>query len=63
MRSMMGHLRYALRTIVRRPGFSATVILVLALGIGGTTAAFAVFYRVLLRPFASSSGDRLMVIG
>jgi putative ABC transport system permease protein len=60
---MMGHLRYALRTIVRRPGFSATVILVLALGIGGTTAAFAVFYRVLLRPFASSSGDRLMVIG
>src|SRR5687767_14838595 len=43
-------LRYIVRTLVRLPGFSATVILVAALGIGATTASFSVANHVFLRP-------------
>ena len=53
-------LRYAARTLVRMPGFSATVILVAALGIGATTAAFSVANHVLLRPLPFPERDRLV---
>src|SRR5262249_27747855 len=42
-------LRYALRGLVRRPGFAAIAILILALGIGATTAVFSVVDRILFR--------------
>ena len=43
-------LRMAIRSLSRRPGLSAVVVLTLALGIGSTTAIFSVVNGVLLRP-------------
>ena len=50
----------ALRTVSRSPGFSITVVLVAALGIGATAAAFAVTDHVLLRPLPFVRPDRLV---
>jgi predicted permease len=43
--------RYALRGLVHAPGFTATVVLTLGLGIGANTAMFAVIDRLMFRPF------------
>ena len=42
--------RHAVRAVGRSPGFAATVVLVLALGIGATTTMFSVVYSMLIRP-------------
>ena len=59
---MFQDLRYGLRLMVRRPGFAAVAIATLALGIGTTTAIFAVTDRVLLRAVSYPEADRLAVI-
>ena len=59
---MLRDLRHAMRTLARAPGYSLTVILTLALGIGGTTAVFSVLRSVILRPFAWAPADRVMMI-
>ena len=46
----MHDLRLALRNLIKRPGFAATSIAILALGIGANTAVFTVFHAVLLAP-------------
>lgn len=52
-------LRYSSRLLLRTPGFTLVAILVLALGIGATTAIFTVFYSVLLKPLPYGDPDRL----
>jgi hypothetical protein len=49
MQALTQNLRYALRQLMRAPGFSATVIVTLALGIGANSAIFTIFDQVLLR--------------
>jgi predicted permease len=53
-------LRYTLRTLNRARGFSLTVILVAALGVGANTAAFSVADFVLLRPLPFPDADSLV---
>ncbi|HMD99612.1 MAG TPA: ABC transporter permease [Terriglobia bacterium] len=52
--------RYGLRVLRRNPGFAATAILTLALGIGATTAIFSVVDTVMFKPLPFPTADRLV---
>jgi putative ABC transport system permease protein len=54
--------RYALRQLRESPGFAATAILTLTLGIGSSTAIFAVLDAVLLEPLPFPQPDRLVAV-
>jgi predicted permease len=54
--------RYALRTFRQKPGFAATTLLILGLGIGATTVMFAMVNSVLLRPLSYPESDRLVTV-
>jgi predicted permease len=53
-------LRYCARTLGRTPGFVGTVLLVSALGIGGTTATFSIADHVLIRSLPFADANRLV---
>jgi putative ABC transport system permease protein len=55
--------QYAFRTIRRKPGFALMAILTMAVGVGATTAVFAVFDRAILRPLPFGDAERLVYIG
>jgi putative ABC transport system permease protein len=55
-------LRFALRMLLKNPGFTIVVLVTLALGIGATTAIFSVVYGVLLRPLPYTDSNRIMAV-
>ena len=59
----MQNLRFAFRQLRKAPGFSAVVVITLALGIGATTAIFSLVEGVLLRPLPFRDPERLVILG
>src|SRR5262245_53375118 len=62
MNTLWQDLRYGLRLLVKRPGFSILSILTLAIGIGLNTAIFSVVNSALLSPLPYADPDRLVRI-
>jgi putative ABC transport system permease protein len=60
MDSVIKDLKFAIRGLVKRPGFTAIALLALALGIGANTAIFSLVNAVILRPLPFPESERLV---
>jgi putative ABC transport system permease protein len=60
--NLFADLRLGARGLVRAPGFAVTAVLLVALGVGASTAVFTLFSRVLLRPLPYPAAERLVSV-
>jgi putative ABC transport system permease protein len=62
MESLYSDFRYAVRSILKRPGFTAIAVITLALGIGANSAIFSTVNALLLNPLPFPEQDRVVAI-
>jgi putative ABC transport system permease protein len=63
MDTFIGDLRYAVRQLIRRPGFAAIAVLSLGLAIGANSLIYGLLDGLVLRPFPYPDPDRLVAVG
>jgi len=61
METLFNDIRYAIRSLLKRPGFTMVAVITLALGIGANTALFSVLDTVLLKKLPVTDPDRLVL--
>src|SRR6185312_10847325 len=60
METLIRDIRFAVRSLIKRPAFTAVAIITLALGIGASTAVFSIVDGVLLRPLPYPQAERIV---
>src|SRR5262245_27500707 len=62
MRDVLRDTKYAIRTAAKQPGFTAVIVLTLAIGIGANTAIFSVLHAVVLKPLPYPAPEQLVML-
>jgi putative ABC transport system permease protein len=62
MEALFSDIRYAIRNLIHRPGFTAIAVVTLALGIGANSAIFSAIQALLLKPLPIPDQDRVVAI-